>query len=134
MPTANLNTPGDPRLDPEDFTPGRLVLTDEELDKRILETAAITALVQTEGWQVILGAMKLRADQCYRKLTYSKDWEEIRRIQCWLSIYNSLVTDMHTFLKRDKGDKHEKRSRLLKAKDKLVDFFVPTTKTIRGVH
>lgn len=131
---VRLNTPGDPRFGPSDFEPGRLVLTDEELDKRIKETEAIAALVKTEGWQLILGAMKLRADQHYRLLAVSRDWEEIRIAQCWLNLYNLIVTDMQLFLRREEGDKVEKRSRILKAKDKIVDFLISNNKKEKGVQ
>ena len=129
-----LNTPGDPRFTSGDFSPGRLVLTDEELDKRIKDTKAVADMVKTEGWQLILCSLKLRADQCYRKLATSRDWEEIRTAQCWLSIYTALTVDLSSFLQREEGDKKEKKSRILKMKDKLVDFLLLKNKTEKGVQ
>ena len=125
---TDLNTPGDPRYEPKDFASDLPILTDEELDKRIQETEAVARLAQDEGWQLILGGMKLRADQCYRRLATSKDWEEIRTLQCWLNIYNSLLSDMSSFLQRGDDDKKERQSRYLRVRDKIVDFLLPEKK------
>lgn len=129
---TDLNTPGDPRYEPKDFISDLPILTDEELDKRIQETGAVAKLAREEGWQLILGGMKLRADQCYRRLAASKDWEEIRTLQCWLNIYNSLLSDMSAFLKREEADKQERQRRYLRVRDKIVDFLLPEKKK-RGV-
>ncbi len=125
-----INSMEDPRLGPSDFVSHRPNLTDEELDTRIAESDAVKALASSEGWRLLLGAMKLKADQCFRVLAVSRDLDKITTAQAYISCYWDLTTNLNAFLLREAGDRQEKVSRARRLRDKVVDYISLRNKEI----
>lgn len=75
-----------------------IVLTDEDLDKKLLETNAVETLLSLDAWQLVHQAMRRKADVCYRKLAATRDMDEITQLQAWLRCYQDLTQNLRGFI------------------------------------